>query len=146
MSAIKVLAKIGICCQHTAIVRSRRVVLSYKTKAQIFSKWKLPRPKYSVNHATKSKSMEYKQVAKWLRTLASHRNKKKFRFFEVKIEKASSCRESNPEHLACSTSTLPLSYNNRTTTSPHNSSICAAQVELKCISHKLFIPTRGKSS
>ena len=44
-------------------------------------------------------------------------------FFEVKIEeseKAGSRQESNPGHLACAASALPLSYDNRTTTSPHN--------------------------
>ena len=40
--------------------------------------------------------------------------------FEAKIEKASSRQESNPGHLACAASALPLSYNNRTTTNPHN--------------------------
>ena len=39
--------------------------------------------------------------------------------FEVKIEeskKAGSRLESNPGHLACGTSALPLSYDNQTTT------------------------------
>ena len=44
--------------------------------------------------------------------------------YEAKIEgseKAGSHRESNPlGHLACAASALPLSYDNRTTTSPHN--------------------------
>ena len=47
----------------------------------------------------------------------------KFRCYEAKIEeseKAGSRRESNPGHLACAASALPLSYDNRTTTSPHN--------------------------
>ena len=35
-------------------------------------------------------------------------------------EKADSHQELNPGHLACAASTLPLSYDNRTTTSPHN--------------------------
>ena len=35
-------------------------------------------------------------------------------------EKAGSCRESNPGHLACAASALPLSYDNRTATSPNN--------------------------
>ena len=55
-------------------------------------------------------------------TLASHWNKE-VRCFEAKIEeseKAGSCWESNPGHLACAASALPLSYNNQTTTSPHN--------------------------
>ena len=49
--------------------------------------------------------------------------KEKFRCYEAKIEesdKAGSCQESNPGHLACAASALPLSHNNRTTTSPHN--------------------------
>ena len=48
----------------------------------------------------------------FLRTLAS-RNKEKFRCYEVKIEeseKAGSHLESNPGHLACAASALPLSY------------------------------------
>ena len=43
--------------------------------------------------------------------------------FEVKIEeseKAGSHWELNPGHLACAASALPLSYDNRKTTSPHN--------------------------
>ena len=54
-----------------------------------------------------------------LGTLASHWNKEKFRCYEAKIEeseKASSRRESNPGHLVCAASPLPLSYDNRTTT------------------------------
>ena len=42
---------------------------------------------------------------------------------EAKIEeseKAGSRWESNPGHLACAASALPLSYDNRTTMSPHN--------------------------
>ena len=53
--------------------------------------------------------------------------KQKFRCYEAKIEesekeseKAGSRRESNPGHLAYAASALPLSYDNRTTTSPHN--------------------------
>ena len=49
----------------------------------------------------------------FLRTLASRWNKEKFRRYEAKIEeseKAGSHRESNPGHLACAASTLPLSY------------------------------------
>ena len=42
-------------------------------------------------------------------------------------EKASSCRELNPGHLACIASALPLSYDNWTTTSPHNPLYVAAQ-------------------
>ena len=67
-----------------------------------------------------------------LRTLASRWNKQKFRCYEAKIEeseKAGSRWESNPGHLACAASTLPLSYDNQTTTSPHQpsqSSICTA--------------------
>ena len=48
---------------------------------------------------------------------------KGFRCYEVKIEeskKASSCRESNPGHLACAPSSLPLNYDNWTTISHHN--------------------------
>ena len=47
----------------------------------------------------------------------------KFRCYEAKIEeseKAGSRWESNPGHLACAASALPLSYDNQTTTSPHN--------------------------
>ena len=50
-----------------------------------------------------------------LRTLASRWNKQKFRCYEAKIEeseKAGSRRESNPGHLACAASALPLSYDN----------------------------------
>ena len=57
------------------------------------------------------------------RTFASRWNKEKFRCYEAKIEeseKAGSRRESNPEHLVCAASVLPLSYDNQTTTSPHN--------------------------
>ena len=42
---------------------------------------------------------------------------------DVKIEeseKASTHEQSNPGLLACAVSTLPLSYDNWTTTSPHN--------------------------
>ena len=49
--------------------------------------------------------------------------KEKFRCYEAKIEeseKAGSHRESKPGHLACAASALPLSYDNRTTTSTHN--------------------------
>ena len=59
---------------------------------------------------------------KVLRTLASRWNKQKFRCYEAKIEeseKAGSRLELNPGHLACAASALPLSYDNRTTTSPH---------------------------
>ena len=46
---------------------------------------------------------------------------KRFRCYQVKkIEKVSSRRESNPGHLACAASALPLSYINWTTTNPHN--------------------------
>ena len=51
------------------------------------------------------------------------KNKEKFRCYEAQIEeseKTGSRRESNPGHLACAASALPLSYDNRTTTSPHN--------------------------
>ena len=50
-------------------------------------------------------------------------HKERLDVFEVKIEgskKAGSHPESNPGHLACAASALPLSYDNRTTTSPHN--------------------------
>ena len=46
-----------------------------------------------------------------------------FRWYEVKIEeseKAGSRQESNPGCLACAASALSLSYNNQTTTNPHN--------------------------
>ena len=49
------------------------------------------------------------------RTLASRWIKQKFRCYEAKIEeseKAGSRRESNPGHLACAASALPLSYDN----------------------------------
>ena len=58
-----------------------------------------------------------------LRTLASRWNKERLDIFEAEIEeseKAGSHWESNPGHLACAASALPLSYDNRTTTSPHN--------------------------
>ena len=43
--------------------------------------------------------------------------------------KASSHQESNPGHLACAASALPLSYDNwRTTSPPSQSSMCTAQV------------------
>ena len=35
--------------------------------------------------------------------------------------KLHSCQESNPRHLACTASALPLTYDNWTTTKPHNS-------------------------
>ena len=57
--------------------------------------------------------------------------------FEVKIEeseKAGSHWELNPGHLACAASALPLSYDNRKTTHPQQSSIYTAQVVLKCLS------------
>ena len=53
-------------------------------------------------------------------------------------EKAGSHRESHPELLACAASALLLimSYDNRTTTNPHNPQyICTTQVVLKCLSH-----------
>ena len=46
-----------------------------------------------------------------LRTFASRWNKEKFRCYEAQIEeseKAGSRRESNPGHLACAASALPL--------------------------------------
>ena len=49
---------------------------------------------------------------------------REFRCYEAKIEeseKAGSRRESNPGHLPRAASALPLSYDNRTITSPHNS-------------------------
>ena len=64
------------------------------------------------NHSIISKSFNNLHALKWI-----------FRCYEVKIEeseKAGSCRESNPGHQACAASALPLSYNSRTTTSPHN--------------------------
>ena len=63
-------------------------------------------------------SIAINQTLSLLRTLASRWNKQKFRCYEAKIEeseKAGSRRESNPGHLACAASALPLSYNNRTT-------------------------------
>ena len=45
-----------------------------------------------------------------------------------KSEKASSFRELNQEHLACIVSSMPLSYDNWTTTSPHNPPYVAAQI------------------
>ena len=78
-----------------------------------------------------------------LRTLASRWNKQKFRCYEAKIEeseKAGSRRESNPGHLACAASALPLRYDNRTTTSPPQSSIYTAQVGLKCPSCNTWQP------
>ena len=52
------------------------------------------------------------------------------------MKKAGSHRELNPELLACATSALPLSYDNWTTTNPHNPLyICTAQVALKYLSH-----------
>ena len=48
-----------------------------------------------------------------LRTLASCWDKENLDVVRQKIEeseKASSCRESNPGHLACATTALPLSY------------------------------------
>ena len=80
----------------------------------------------SARHQPESSPWEWREVAAnrfTLRTLASRWNKQKFRCYEAKIEeseKAGSRRESNPGHLACAASALPLSYNNRTTTSSHN--------------------------
>ena len=42
------------------------------------------------------------------------------RFLDVLRRKESEKAESNPGHLVCAASTLPLSYDNRTITSPHN--------------------------
>ena len=39
-------------------------------------------------------------------------------------EKAGNCQESNPGHLACAASALPLSHDSQTTTSPHNPLLC----------------------
>ena len=44
--------------------------------------------------------------------------------------KASSCQESNLESLAWAASILLLSYNNQTTTTPSQPSVCSAQVIL----------------
>ena len=66
--------------------------------------------------------------------------KRIFRCYEAKIEeseKAGSRRESNPGHLACAASALPLSYNKRTNHQPPQSSICTAQGRLKCLSRTL---------
>ena len=49
--------------------------------------------------------------------------KERLDVFEAKVEKsekAGSRRELNPGHLTCAASALPLSYDNRTTTNPHN--------------------------
>ena len=49
--------------------------------------------------------------------------KERLDVFEAKIkesEKAGSHQQLNPEHLACAANALPLSYDNRTTSSPHN--------------------------
>ena len=49
--------------------------------------------------------------------------KERLDVFEAKIEeseKAGSCRKTNPGHLACAASALPLSHDSRTTTNPHN--------------------------
>ena len=51
-----------------------------------------------------------------------HSKEKLNRCYEARIEEsenAGSHRESNPDHLACVVSALPLSYDNQTTTSPH---------------------------
>ena len=50
-------------------------------------------------------------------------------------EKAGSHPELSTGHLACATSALTLSYDNWTTTSPHNPLYVLAQVVLKCLSH-----------
>ena len=56
--------------------------------------------------------------------LLPHVDKKKsLMLYEAKIvesNKAGSHWESEPGHLACAASALPLSYDNWTTTSPHN--------------------------
>ena len=63
-----------------------------------------------------SSLVEGEELAQYvLRTLASRWNKEKFRCYEAQIEeseKAGSRRESNPGHLACAASALPLSYDN----------------------------------
>ena len=68
--------------------------------------------------------MCFEQFASMLRTLASRWNEEKFRCYETKIEeseKANSHPGIKPRTpLACAASALPLSYNNWTTTSPHN--------------------------
>ena len=70
-----------------------------------------------------------------LRTLASCWNKERLDVFETKIEKAGSYQELNLGHLACAASALLLSYDNRTTTSPHNPlCILYAKVVLNCLS------------
>ena len=54
--------------------------------------------------------------------LLLHASHWKYMMFWGKVEESKmvgSCWESNPGHLACVTSALPLSYDNRTT-SPHN--------------------------
>ena len=113
----------------------------------------------------------------YLLTIYTH--KEEFRCYEAKIEeseKAGSHRESNPGHLDCAASALPLSYDNQTTTGPHNPlyvlhrwdwntsvatpgshSVCAVRTLLgidwitflyfRLITSKfLYIPTWGKSS
>ena len=60
-------------------------------------------------------------------------HKEKLDVFEAKIEeseKAGSRRESHPGHLACVASALPLSYDNQTTTSPHNPLFCTGGTEV----------------
>ena len=53
----------------------------------------------------------------------------------MESNKGGSRWESEPGHLACAASALPLSYNKWTTTSPHNPLIYTAQVGLKGLSH-----------
>ena len=56
--------------------------------------------------------------------LSSHCNKEiRYLVMEVKqkkVKRSEVTRESNPGHLACAASALPLSYDNQATTSPHN--------------------------
>ena len=69
-----------------------------------------------------------------LSILQQRTNKERLDVLEAKIEeseKADSHWESNPGHLVCAISVLPLSYDTRATTSTHNP---LAQVVLKCLS------------
>ena len=59
-------------------------------------------------------------------------------------EKAGSHQESHPGHLAFAAGALPLSYDNRTTTSPHNPLyVLHRYIGLKCLSRTatLYVPS-----
>ena len=105
---------LSMCCQNSIRGQPENSLHQERTHAEWFSQ---------------CKCLELLIASRW--------NKEIFRCYEAKIEeseKAVSCRESNPGHLACAASALPLSYDNRTTTGPPQSSICTAQVGLKCLS------------